>query len=153
MPETSWSDGLAVVHITYKNYMISTLLRGRGELGSKIPLLGSSRRTRLTTIPSSRSVNHPLGRNQVLVCTAEAGIKKNDAKPRRSVTSPSIKNNHLWGLATSRLNKVKQTHLQPAIPLCPSRWKIPNAASDVAIPVTLKAVQKKLRRVGSSRDV
>jgi hypothetical protein len=86
---------------------------------------------------SSRSVNHPFGRNHVFVCTADAGIRKNEAKPMRRVISPSR----------------RKIHLHPAMPLTPSRWKIAKARSDVTIPVTLRDVQKKLRRIGSSRLV
>lgn len=43
------------------------------------PLEGSSRRTRLTTILTSLSLNQPLGRYHVLVSTAEAGIKNQAA--------------------------------------------------------------------------
>lgn len=43
------------------------------------PFDGSSRSTLFTTMRSSRSVNQPLGRNQVRVWTAEAGMRKKDA--------------------------------------------------------------------------
>lgn len=56
------------------------------------PLLGSSLKTRFTTIAISRSLNQPFGRNQVLVCTADAGIKKKEAIPTVSVMRPSMRN-------------------------------------------------------------
>ena len=37
---------------------------------------------------SSRSVNHPLGRNQVLVCVGEGGMRKKVARPIVRVISP-----------------------------------------------------------------
>lgn len=56
------------------------------------PLLGSSRNTLLTTMPTSRSVNHPLGRNHVLVATAEEGMRKIAETPTVRVIRPSIRN-------------------------------------------------------------
>src|ERR1700749_2919503 len=64
-----------------------------------LPLLGSSRSTRLTTIESSRSVNQPFGLYHFFVCTAEAGIRKKDIKPIIRVISPSIKNSHLSSIS------------------------------------------------------
>lgn len=44
-------------------------------------------------MPTSRSVNQPLGLNQVLVWDADAGMRKNEAIPMAIVMMPSIKNN------------------------------------------------------------
>lgn len=59
------------------------------------PLLGSSRRMRLTMIFSSRSVNQPLGRHQLLVCVGEGAIMKTDQIPMISVRMPSSRKSHL----------------------------------------------------------
>lgn len=53
-----------------------------------LTFVGSSRRTLETIIVSSRSVNHPFGRNQVLVCVGEGGIMKKVAIPMVSEISP-----------------------------------------------------------------
>jgi len=92
------------------------------------PLEGSSRRTRFTTILISRSVNQPLGRNHVLVCTAEAGIMKNEEMPMANVIMPSMRN----------------SQRQPLQPATPRRWRSANAKSDVTIVVVDRVVQKKL---------
>jgi hypothetical protein len=85
-------NSLSIVHVTYS--LISIELQGSCKVGSE-PLEGSSRRTRFTTIPTSRSENQPFGRNQVFVWTADAGIKKKAAVPTDNVMIPSIKKSHL----------------------------------------------------------
>ena len=59
------------------------------------PFVGSSRRMREVAMYSSRSVNQPLGRNQLFVCVGEGGILKNVAIPMRSVIAPSIRKSQL----------------------------------------------------------
>jgi hypothetical protein len=49
----------------------------------------------VVAITSSRGVNHPLGRNQDLVCVGDGGIIKNVAIPIRRDIRPSIRNSHL----------------------------------------------------------
>lgn len=44
-------------------------------------------------MPTSRSVNQPLGLNHVLVCVADAGMRKKEAIPMAMVMRPSIRNN------------------------------------------------------------
>ena len=81
-------------------------------------------------------------------------MRKNDAKPRRSVRRPSNRNSHLETEISYRIIRCETfAYLHPARPRCPSRWKMPNAKKAVRIVVTLKAVQKKLSLVGSSRLV
>lgn len=90
------------------------------------PLDGSSLNTRLTTIETSLSVNQPLGRNHVLVCTAEAGIMKKEARPMDRVIRPSTKN----------------IHCQPAQPLMPRMRRRPKAMREVMMEVEERVVQK-----------
>jgi hypothetical protein len=75
--------------------------------------------------------------NHVFVCTADAGIRKKEATPMRNVIRPSNRN----------------SQRQPAMPATPCMWKMPKAKSEVTMVVMLKAVQKKLSRMGSSRLV
>lgn len=57
------------------------------------PLDGSSRKTRLTRMYSSCSLNHPfLPRNQLAVWVAPAGIRTNENTPMTNVNVPSIRN-------------------------------------------------------------
>ena len=53
-----------------------------------ITLVGSSRSTLFTIITSSRSVNHPFGRNHVFVCVGDGGMLKKDATPIANVIKP-----------------------------------------------------------------
>ena len=53
-----------------------------------ITFVGSSLRMREVAITSSRSVNHPFGRYQVLVCVGEGGILKKVRIPIISVIDP-----------------------------------------------------------------
>ncbi|SPQ22660.1 afea2de1-2cd3-48b2-9252-5f2f4f95be8c [Thermothielavioides terrestris] len=113
----------------HRSNSLSTCHSRRGVTASRLcmsPLDGSSRSTRLTTMATSLSVNQPLGRNHVLVCTAEAGIMKKDARPTLSVIRPSTRN----------------SHLQPAQPCTPRRWRRANASSEVMIVVSDSVVQK-----------
>lgn len=71
-------------------------------------------------------MNQPLGRNQVFVCTAEAGIMKNEPRPIESVITPSI----------------RKSQRQPARPWTPSRWNMAKARSEVTIEVTDRVDQK-----------
>lgn len=77
---------------------------------------------------TSRSVNHPFGRNQDLVWTAEAGIMKNEPRPTERVIMPSM----------------RKSQRQPAQLCTPSRWKMAKARREVTIPVTERVAQKKL---------
>lgn len=100
------------------------------------PLEGSSRRMRLTTILISRSVNQPFGLNQALVCTAEAGMRKKDARPTVRVIRPSM----------------RKSQRQPAQPATPRMCRSAKASKEVMIVVPERVVQKKLRckfRMGS----
>lgn len=58
-------------------------------------LVGSSRRTLLTMMVSSRSVNHPEGLHHFLVSVGEAGKYHQAQKPMRKVRAPSIAKSHL----------------------------------------------------------
>lgn len=69
------------------------------------PFVGSSRRILDTMIVSSRSSNHPFGRNHERVCVGEGGILKNVAIPIAKVMEPLYK-----GLAPDLDQRCSQIH-------------------------------------------
>ncbi len=123
-----------MAYIGHRSYSVMVFHRPRRVMASRLcmsPLDGSSLKTRLTTMATSLSVNHPLGRNQVFVCTIDAGMLKKEAMPMLKVMRPSMRN----------------SHRQPAHPLTPPRCRMAKARSEVVMVVIERVVQKKLLTV------
>jgi hypothetical protein len=136
-------------------------------------LVGSSLSTRVTAIVSSRSLNHPLGRYQVLVWVGDGGILKNVAIPISRVIKPlcfdklpviilvnhSTRSLHLLdqeepsdGMIYIRQIHVwfQKTYRQPALPRIPRIWSTPKAMKLAIMLQIFDEIQNKARRRGSS---
>lgn len=78
----------------------------------KCTLVGSSRRIRDVAMYSSRTVNQPLGLNQVLVCVGEGGILKKVTMPIRRVSNPLVKRSkHDVTHGQNATHSIRNSHL------------------------------------------
>lgn len=136
LKEAPGCQGLPIVHITFFHMLVVAPWICEVAMCGISPLLGSSLKTRFTTIATSRSLNQPFGRNQVLVCTADAGIKKKEAIPTVSVMRPSIRN-----LRLIQSIKCPKTFY-------PNSWRKKLTAIAIQRSPTLRAYEAKRKLIG-----
>jgi hypothetical protein len=146
-PDTFEAQAFTVVHISLV-FLQQTEQQGRTGIHT---LVGSSRRTRLTHMTSSRSVNQPLGRNQAFVCVGDGGIRKNVRIPIVRVIRPLYILSVLCPrFRNAMTDSIMNSHRQPARPRTPRIRRTPNAMKLPAMLHALEDIQKRASRMGSS---